>query len=155
MTSGISKTCACGRRIDGPGARCETCKTSAWGAGVCLTCHQPTDGTSAFCDRCRPRPNEAARNARFSYRRVYADPEYKRNRLLRYELVGGRCETCNAPLKGDLHPDGASWQCDHHLEPQLFADPLDANALENLRCYCMAHHNAKTRLSRRTRKARR
>lgn len=70
------------------------------------------------------------------WRVVYRDPAYKRNRLARYELAHGRCEACGIQLKGTLHPDGHAWQCDHHVEPQHYADPLDANAVENLRCYC-------------------
>lgn len=80
--------------------------------------------------------DERLRATRQPYRDAYHDPDYKRNRLERYRLVGGRCESCGAPLKGDLYPNGVAWQCDHHIEARLFEHPRDANVIENLRCYC-------------------
>jgi len=76
------------------------------------------------------------RTLRQPYRGAYRDPAYKRNRIERYYLAGGRCESCGVPLKGALHPDGVAWQCDHRVEARLFDDPRDANAIDNLRCYC-------------------
>jgi hypothetical protein len=60
-------------------------------------------------------------------------------------MVGGLCECgCGTPLRGWLHPNGAAWECDHHVEARHFSDPDQANDINNLRCYVVAHHHAKT-----------
>jgi hypothetical protein len=98
---------------------------------------------------CRPRTRtpdtrtQADRVAQMPWRAFYRHPSYKRNRLRRYNLVGGQCEKCRALLKGKLHPHGMAWECDHHSPARLFASAETANAVENLRCYCVRCHRDK------------
>lgn len=86
---------------------------------------------------------QSARRAAETWRQVYSLPSYRRNRAARYELAHGLCEACGVELRGKLHPHGAKWECDHHLEARRFTDLDAANAIENLRCYCIACHKAK------------
>ena len=105
----IGKTCICGRRV-APGQRCEC------GAG---------------------RPSEADRLAAQPWRLAYRLPSFRRNRLVRYRLAGGYCESCGRPLVGELHATGYPWQADHDREARYFLHDLDAaNAVDNLRVYC-------------------
>ena len=91
---------------------------------------------------CRPKRqvDEQQRNSKQPYRDAYRDPTYIRNRALRYRMVGGLCENCHAEIKGELHPDGRAWQCHHVVAASRFTDPRQANAIENLRCYCEKCH---------------
>ena len=102
-------------------------------AFICGTCRQIVP-KGQRCPRCTP--TEAERNERQPYRRAYADPDYKRNRLARYRLAGGLCEACGIQLKGELREQGEPWQSDHVTEASKFADPRQANDIGNLRVYC-------------------
>jgi hypothetical protein len=86
------------------------------------------------------------------WRIAYKHASWPRVKLERYHLVGGRCEDCGAPLKGELYPGGVAWEGDHVLEPWRFTDPLAANTVENTRCRCLPDHNLKTQASRRARR---
>lgn len=86
------------------------------------------------------RMSERERMAAEPWRAFYEHPSYRCNRTARYDLAGGRCESCGKPLKGGRYPHGAAWQCDHHVEARHFADAESANAVANLRCYCTACH---------------
>jgi len=72
----------------------------------------------------------------------YDSRAYRRNRMERYMLVGGRCERagCGVKLKGPLHEDGVPWQSHHVNNP--VGDP---DAVHNLRCLCHQHHNRYTK----------
>ena len=120
----LARTCSCGRRRM-PGQVC------ACGAGG------------------PRRVDEGARTRSQPYREAYKHASYRRNRQARYELVAGLCELCSVELKGSLYPDGTAWECHHALEPWRFADPVSANAVENLRCHCVPCHKAVTRSRRR------
>jgi hypothetical protein len=91
----------------------------------------PKGQRCAYC-----KPTEAQRLQRQPYRRAYTDPDYKRNRLARYRMTGGLCEACGIQLKGELHEQGEPWQSDHIIEVRRFADPRQANVIDNLRVYC-------------------
>lgn len=143
---GIAHTCSCGMRVE-PGESCPRCSSSAYSPGWCIICGSQL-GTGGFCVKCAGRRDEKNRPA---YRKGYSDPEYRANRLERYRLVGGRCEVCGIPLKGELHPDGAPWESDHVIELGL---PGGTNDVANLRCFCVPHHHAKTKASRRARRRR-
>ncbi len=103
-------------------------------AHICPTCRRIVPARQS-CARCAP--TEAERLEAQPFRRAYRDPAYRRNRLQRYELAGGRCESCGVELKGRIHPDGEPWQSDHHVPASAFlALPELASAVENLRVYC-------------------
>jgi hypothetical protein len=108
----LPTTCVCGRKVR-PGERC--------------VCGQ---GRKANGRRMREQP----------WRKAYEVTSYRKNKALRYVMVGGVCENCGAALKGPLHPMGVAWQCHHHIEAARFAIPDTANAIENLRCYCTKCH---------------
>ena len=121
----FATTCACGRRVP-RGERC-----------VCGR------GPATEKQRMRAQP----------WRIAYKHATWPVAKRTRYRLVGGRCEDCGAPLKGDLHPDdGVPWEGDHELEPWRFQDPITANTVENTRCRCLPCHNRKTQASRRARR---
>lgn len=121
------RTCVCGRRVE-YGNYCRVCAPKYLG----------------------PRPTEAERNASMPWRKHRSSAEYRRNRIARYHFAGGRCEepSCRIRLKGDLYPDGASWECDHLIE--LVDGGTDE--IENLRCRCLPCHRLKTAAARRARR---
>lgn len=119
----ISRTCSCGRRVS-PGERCPCKPAERW--------HPPQS------ERVRRQP----------WRRVYTLASYRTGRAERYRLVGGRCERCGVPLKGELHPRGARWECDHRIPARRFADLDVANHVSNLQCLCRSCHRSKTRATR-------
>jgi 5-methylcytosine-specific restriction endonuclease McrA len=85
---------------------------------------------------------EAERMAKQPYRAAYKHASYRRNRAKRYRMARGMCESCGVEL-------GPDWQCDHVVEARLFADPGEANAVENLRVLCRTCHAIKTRAQKR------
>lgn len=91
--------------------------------------------------------DERARRERQPYRRHYASSAYRANRLRRFSLAQGRCESCGTPLRSKREPQGALWECDHVVEVRRSED----DSLENLRVLCTACHKAKTAASRRAR----
>lgn len=92
----------------------------------------------------------AERLAKMPWRAAYSDPAYRRNRAARYEIARGLCEGCGVQLMGSIHPQGVAWECDHAIEARHFADPMTANAVENLRVLCRDRcHKLKTRERRR------
>ena len=101
-------------------------------AHICPTCRELVPARSK-CPRCTRTPAEKL--AAEPWRRAYNDPAYKRNRLERYRMAGGKCESCGAVL------EEGHWQCDHHVEVKRFADPLAANHVNNLRVYCTGCHS--------------
>lgn len=130
--SDLPHTCSCGRRVE-PGAVCP-CK-----AGRCLACGIPISYGS-HCPACAAK----LREVRQPGRRHYRTAEYKRNRIERYHLVGGRCEACGIDLVGDLHDEGAPWESDHMI---AIVDGGD-DSVANLRVYCLPHHKLKTKMDR-------
>lgn len=115
----IARTCACGKRVEA-GQRCD----------------------------CKPRRAEipqAERRARQPWRKVYTLASYVAGRVARYLIAHGRCESCGVPLKGELHPDGVAWECDHRIPARRFADLDRANDVRNLRCLCVKCHRKKRR----------
>lgn len=143
---GIPSTCSCGMRLE-PGQKCSRCEASSYQAARCITCGAAIEGVGVLCDRCSRKRDE---KSRARYRAAYGDPDYRRNRLERYRMVGGRCETCGIPLKGELHPDGVPWESDHAIE----LSEGGTNAVGNLRVRCLPHHRAKTAATKRARKRR-
>lgn len=129
-----------------PGGSCPRCDSSAYQPGRCLRCGSPLE-QGAVCPRCAAARDEKNRAA---YRKGYADPEYRRNRLERYRLVGGRCETCGADLKGELHEVGLAWECDHVIALR----DGGTNDVGNLRVRCTADHRKKTAADRARRRRR-
>lgn len=79
----------------------------------------------------------AERRERQPWRAGYDDPAYWRARRQRYELAGGRCETCGLPLIDGL-------ECDHIVALR----DGGANVVENLRIVCRRCHREKTRAER-------
>lgn len=105
-------------------------------ASICPYCRRivPARQTCG-CIPKRTIPN-AERTARHGYRAAYSDPAYQANRKRRYTLAHGACEACGKPVAtGD-------WQCHHVIAASRFANPRQANALENLRVLCLACHKA-------------
>lgn len=96
---------------------------------------------SNYCETHDPKIDEAERNARNPYRQAYKDPEYARNRRIRFQRAGGRCEACGIPL------EPGAWECDHVVETR----DGGTNLVENLRCLCKPCHKAKTAAARRKR----
>jgi len=81
----------------------------------------------------------------------YSSPEYRKNRMERYHLAGGYCESCGIALRGPLHDeaDGAvPWECDHVIE--LVDGGSDET--KDLRVRCVPCHRRKTKAMRRARK---
>lgn len=120
----IAKTCVCGRRIEDGASRCPACRAQ------------------------RPEPTQAQRVKAQPWRAAYSHPSHKQTNLERYVLVGGRCEDCGKPLKGQLYPGGVAWEGDHHIPARCFADPVQANTVANKRCRCVPCHRKKTRRDR-------
>lgn len=117
-------------------------------AHICPHCHQivPARQTCA----CRPKreQSEAVRQARQPWRAAYKHPTWRKVRAARYRLAQGRCEACGVPLEGPLYADGVVWQCDHVVEARHFANPVDANTVENTRVLCVPCHKRKTAAAR-------
>lgn len=106
-------------------------------------CTRMATDRSSFCDLHQPE----SREVRQPYRSAYKDPEYRRNRMARYQLAGGRCEACRSHLKGPLHQHGRSWECDHVVEVAVWEFrrlPGSPNQLSNLRVLCVPCHKTKT-----------
>ena len=112
----IGRTCICGR-VALPGtSRCAL--------------HPPAP---------RPDPPEAQRAA---YRGHYSTAAYRKNRVRRFELSGGRCEVCGVSL------EGRTWHA-HHV--RSVRDGGD-DSIDNLRVLCETDHHTITRQSRRSRR---
>jgi len=79
------------------------------------------------------------------YRAAYKHASYTKARGERLRLARWKCEACGTELRSKRYPDGALWECDHVIEARLFANPVDANTVENLRVLCKACHKAKHR----------
>jgi len=138
--SGFARPClSCGRRTVPGETYCERCRPgTGTRRSTCRVCGARTAGGPY----CAAHAGEALRVADQPWRAAYRDPAYRRNRAWRYEIAGGRCESCGAAL-----PDG--WQCDHVV-------PLrdgGTHAAHNLRVYCPACHAQKTATDRRRRTA--
>ena len=86
----------------------------------------------------RPAPDESQRA---SYRGHYSSAAYRKNRVRRFELAGGRCEVCGIPLEGQ------TWHA-HHV--RAIRDGGD-DSIDNLRVLCEPDHRTITRQSRRSR----
>ena len=109
------KTCRCGRRV-AVGQPC------VCGAGV-------------------PKPvDERARMVRQPYRAAYKHPSYTKARAARIRMARWKCEQCGTQVRSKLYPAGALWECDHVIEVRKFANPLDANTVDNLRVLCRRCH---------------
>lgn len=128
----------CGRRVEDGSSRCEAHKIGGRRNRSCVVCGMTTRGN--YCEAHDPQA-EAARVARNPYRLAYRDPEYARNRQIRFERVRGRCESCGVALVV------GAWESDHVVE---LADG-GTNALENLRILCKPCHKRKTAEKRRRR----
>lgn len=113
-------------------------------AHICPHCHRIVPANQMCVCRTRREQPESMRLERQPWRAAYKHPSWRRIRKARYLIARGRCETCGVPLGGSLHPDGALWECDHVIEARRFADPLDANTVENVRVRCVPCHQAKT-----------
>lgn len=137
----IAHTCSCGMRVE-PGETCPRCTSSAYSPGLCIRCGSPL-GLGGFCAKCAGRRDEKSRPA---YRKAYNDPEYRKNRIARYFLAGGLCESCGIPLKGKLHPDGALWEADH---VGLEVAQGGTSGVHEIRVRCKPCHAAKTKQTRR------
>lgn len=83
------------------------------------------------------------------YRAAYKHASYTKARGERLRLAGWKCEACGVELRCKRYPTGALWECDHVIEVRRFANPLDANTVENLRVLCKACHKRKTAEGRR------
>lgn len=143
----IAHTCTCGARLE-PGQVC-ACRASR-----CLTCQRPIP-TGAFCPEHAPKRSYKGRTLRQPYRAAYSHPSWKRVRMERYHLTNGTCESCGVILKGPLHPrEGMAWEGDHLRPASDFADPIEANTIENTRVRCTPCHKRKTRLVDRKRRRR-
>lgn len=117
-------------------------------AHICPHCHRivPANQTCA----CRPKreQSETVRQARQPWRAAYKHPTWRKVRAARYRLAQGRCEQCGVPIEGPLYADGVPWQCDHVIEARHFANPVDANTVENTRVLCVPCHKRKTAAAR-------
>lgn len=130
----------CGRRVDGGGARCPEHMIGGSRPRSCVVCGIQTRGN--YCAAHDPEAEEA-RVARNPYRLAYKDPEYARNRLLRFERARGRCEACGiGPLAG------GEWESDHLVDLR----DGGTNALDNLRILCRPCHKRKTAEARKKRR---
>lgn len=136
-----AKSCVvCGRRVEDGSARCVAHKVGGTRPRSCVVCGIRTQGN--YCPDHDPQTEEQ-RVARNPYRLAYKDPEYARNRLIRFERARGRCEACGVgPLKS------GEWESDH------IVDLLDGgtNALSNLAILCLSCHKRKTAEARRNRR---
>lgn len=134
------KSCTvCGRRVEDGLARCELHRSQAGTrARSCVVCGRPT--MRNYCDAHDPQLDEE-RMERQPWRKEYRDPEYRRNRQVRFERSRGRCEAC-----GELLEPGW-WDC-HHV---IALRDGGTNAIENLRIICDTCHKSATRQARRTR----
>lgn len=119
---------------------------------ICADCHRIVPARTRHACRSRDRAPDTRTNAdrlkTMPWRAAYSDPEYKRNRLKRYEIAAGKCESCGVGLKGKRYKHGVPWQCDHVIEARRFTDPRQANCIANLRATCVRCHKAKTAHSR-------
>lgn len=96
-------------------------------ASICQYCRRIMPANTRCSCRPPARVDERTRMARQPYREAYKHPSYARNRKRRYTLAGGRCEACGQPV------GPREYEC-HHVRPvRLFANPADANAIDNLR----------------------
>ena len=117
-------------------------------AHICPSCRRlvPANTRCACLPPKRPKP-EALRPG---YRAAYKSPTYTRNRSTRLTLAQSLCESCGTPLRTRRYPDGKMWECHHVADVRLFADPEQANAVDNLRVMCAECHKAVTREARRS-----
>lgn len=127
----------CGRRVDSGESRCEQHKVGGARPRPCMVCGVASQGN--YCLLHEPQVDEAERNARNPYRKAYSDPEYARNRRIRFERAGGRCEMCGIGLQP------AEWDCDHLVDVKNGG----TNSLDNLRVLCRPCHKRKTAATRR------
>jgi 5-methylcytosine-specific restriction protein A len=135
-----AKSCTvCGKRTPDGASRCSAHKTGGARPRSCVVCGRQTQGN--YCDLHEPVIDEQTRDARNPYRKAYKSEEYARNRRLKFDRSGGRCELC----KVECQP--GDWQCDHVV-------PLSkggTNDLSNLRILCTSCHQRVTRASRASR----
>jgi 5-methylcytosine-specific restriction endonuclease McrA len=90
------------------------------------------------CERHQIVVDERARMEQHPERAAYGTREYRRNRVRRYEMAGGRCENCGDPVSRQAFET-------HHTLP---LDYPDTNKIENLRNSCKSC-NTKERDARR------
>jgi 5-methylcytosine-specific restriction endonuclease McrA len=112
-------------------------------AKPCAVCGaRALPGSNRCAAHPKPAESEAQRAERHPYRRLYTSAEYRRNRLARYQLAGGRCENCGAPLSRGAFET-------HHLLPW---DNPRTNEVAWLRVACRGCHRAATAAGRRARR---
>ncbi len=124
----------------------------------CTRCGRRVENGVELCPVCTSSPGRfpIAGSALPSEPRPYDDPDYRRNRALRYKIAGGRCELCHRPVKR------GEWECDHvipvvdWIRRKLAGSP---HRVGNLRILCTVEpnrcHHLKTREDRMLRADRR
>ena len=126
----VPKPCiVCSARVTDGTARCAKHKVGGRMMQPCMVCGRSS--VDRYCPRHQPELDEATRNARNPYRQAYHDPEYARNRQIRFERANGRCEGCGKQVV----PGG--WHCHHVVEIRKGG----SHAVENLRILCTEDPN--------------
>ena len=120
----------CGARLSGDVVRCPSHTDAPGRPAACEACGARTSG-ARFCPAHQGHA-EAMRVAAAPYRVGYADPEYMRNRRLRYELASGLCEVCGWPV--------TFAECETHHDLALSRG--GTSSVENLR---VCHHHCHPR----------